>query len=78
MDDGRGYRATRWKAITPSDTANLEGIYGIQSNDGGEISLMGDDGNIEVFVFAAGELKPLAAKRVMETGTESLDIIGVG
>lgn len=78
MDDGRGYRATRWKAITPSDTANLEGVYGILSNDGGDIALMGDDGNVEVFVFGVGELKPLAPKRVMDTGTESSDIIGVG
>lgn len=77
MDDGRGFRATRWKSITPSDTVNLEGCYGFISNDGGDIAIMGDDDNVEVITAVAGLPYPLAPKRIMAQDTESSDIIGL-
>lgn len=76
MDTERDLRGTRWASVTPSDDADVF-CYGVQSNDGGNIALMGDDGNSEIFLFAAGEVKPLAAKRIMATNTDSTDIIAI-
>ena len=70
--------ASRWVAVTPSDTVNLRPpCRGLYVAGAGDVALVGDDDHVEVFTFAAGEIKPLGPKRVNNTDTTATGIVAL-
>lgn len=70
--------ATRWVAVTPSDATNLAvPCRGIYATGAGNVVLVGDDDVTGTFIFAAGEIKALGAKRVNATDTTATGIIAL-
>jgi hypothetical protein len=70
--------ATRWAAITPSDTVNLptppRSIY---VTGAGEIALVGDDDHVEVFPVDAKHIYPFSPKRVNFTDTSATGLMAL-
>lgn len=59
-------------AVTPSATVDLARVpRAIYSHDGGNIACRFATGNSMIFLFAAGEIKPLRCARVLVSGTDS-------
>ena len=64
-------------SITPNDSEDLARIArGIYAGEAGEIAMLLADGSACVMIFAAGEIKPLLVKRVLDTGTDVTTIYG--
>lgn len=67
-------------AVTPSDTVNIpEGTRGLYVGASGDVAvILLDDTTSVVFTgLAAGIIHPIAAKRVLSTGTTATGIVGV-
>lgn len=69
---------TKWFAITPDDDNDLtSAVRAIWVGNGGDIALMGSDGNSEVFENVAnGYLLIASPARVLATGTTATGLIG--
>ncbi len=64
-------------SITPADGADLDELArGIYAGEAGDIAMILADGSACVMAFAAGEIKPVIVKRVLETGTDVTTIYG--
>ena len=75
MSSDRTFTALRWAAVTPSDTATLTPIpTAIRCNVAGDVNIVGDDGNDEVFTVAAGEVLQCQPHKVMSTSTTATGI----
>lgn len=69
--------ATRWAAITASDTAWLEPTpVSVYIGAAGNIVVEGDDGVTATFAVSAGQELPVQARRVLSTGTTATGLIG--
>ena len=74
----RTFSATRWAAITPSDTATIEPFpVSIRANVGGDIACVGSDGVAFTFTVTAGVTEPLQPIKVLATGTTATGIAGL-
>lgn len=73
-----GASPREWFAITPDDDVDLEQIpQAIWVGTGGNIALMGSDGNVEIKKNVQSGYHLIASPvRVMETGTTAQDLIG--
>lgn len=68
-------QARRWGAITPHDTNQLAELpKAIRCNVAGTVNIVGEDGNAEDFVVAAGETLPCRPVIVKSTGTTATGI----
>jgi hypothetical protein len=67
--------AQRAVAVTPSNTTDLALVArAIYSHDGGNVACRFADATSAVFLFAAGEIKPIRCARILSTGTDSTAI----
>ena len=74
----RIHSATRWKAITPSNTARLEPVpTAIMVNVAGLVNIVGDDGVAADFQINAGAPLPCQPHQVLATGTTATGIRGL-
>ena len=70
--------ATKWAAVTPSDSVDLTPpCRGLYVTGAGNVACVGDDDAVTVFAFAAGEIKPLGPKRVNSTSTTATGIVAL-
>jgi hypothetical protein len=70
--------ATKWFAITPSDSTDLAITpKAIFIGGAGNISLTGADGVSVAFPVSAGQVLPLRAVRVRATNTTATGIVGL-
>jgi len=69
----------RWAVITKSDTVDIaSGITNaVYSDSAQDLVIHGADDTPGTFTFAAGEIKPLGAKRVLSTGSGVGEAIGL-
>lgn len=76
MSQGETKPATRWTAITPSDSATTN-YRALWINGAGNIVLEDDLGNSETFTVTAGTLLPVQPRKVLSTGTTASGILGL-
>lgn len=69
----------KWAAVTKSDNTVLAaGMRGIFVGTGGDLAIVGEDGNDEIFKnILSGTLLPVGAKKVLSTGTTAADIVAI-
>lgn len=70
---------TKWKAITPSDTADLDvPIAGIYVGGAGDVTAIMRDGTAGVFKAATvGLILPIAPRRINATGTTATNLLAL-
>lgn len=70
--------ASSWFDITPDGNTDLAQIPVAISCEGeaGNVVLKGADGVNATFYFAKGQTRPLAATRVLQTGTTATGLVG--
>lgn len=67
--------AQRAVAVTPDNSTDLALVTrAVYSHDGGNVACRFADATSAVFLFAAGEIKPLRCARVLVTGTDATEI----
>jgi hypothetical protein len=65
-------------AITPNDTANINPTRGVYVGGTGTLKVDMADGSTVTFTgILAGQVHPLAVRRVYATGTSATTIIGI-
>jgi hypothetical protein len=69
----------KWADVTLSDTVDIpEGVTrGLYCHDGGNVACVAADDTVRIFLFGAGEIKPLRVKRVNLTNTAATDVVGL-
>jgi hypothetical protein len=76
--DSMTISAQQFAAVTPNNGVDLALVTrAIYSHDGGNIACTGRNGVSAIFLFAAGEMKPLRCWRVLVTGTDSTEITAI-
>jgi len=66
--------------VTPSDVADIAGgpVRALYVGTGGDVTIHDGDGNeIEFANVPAGTILPVKTRRVMNTGTDASDIVGI-
>lgn len=71
--------ASKWAAVTPSDSVNLTvDCRSVYIGGDGDISLVGTDGVAVTFVgVVAGQILPCGARRINVTGTTATNIVAL-
>ncbi len=76
---GLGYPVTKFRNITPDDTANLDHLPdGLYVSGAGTLTLLGVDNVQATLTVTAGSYHPLRPKRIMATGTSATGIVTLG
>jgi hypothetical protein len=74
----RSNPATRWQAVTPSDTVDLKpACRGLFVSSAGDVACVGLDDVVCVFPLDARTVYPLGVKRVNLTGTDATGIFAL-
>lgn len=71
--------ASRLRAVTPSDSANIEICRGLYVSVGGDVKVLGaeDDTPVTLAAVASGAILPFQVKRVYATGTTATSIVAL-
>lgn len=78
MATDRTHAATSWKAITPSDTANIQPTpVNVFVGTGGNVVAEDGEGNQATFTASDGQALPIQPVKILSTGTTATGLIAL-
>lgn len=74
----RTFSATRWAAITPSDSDTIEPFpVAVYCGGDGDVVASGEDGTQATFAVSAGQTLLIQPLRILATGTTATGLIAL-